>query len=181
MTAMHIHNYHIHNCADKEGTITIYAHSIIDKIKDLAYIHAQSMTDVDDVKKAAYMDIAQDRNIERSKHMMELAISECVDMLSGMSKVTCSFREAADNHDDGIRPKYIIRLSIPDNLPKSVIQSIGYQVEEYIIGRIMQDWSELTIPDVSQIWANKALSAERAIREVRLFRVGQITRKLSPF
>lgn len=108
---------------------------IIGDVADLAYVVGDVNSDgATPHRLHQTFDICAEGNIERVNRMIDLATAE----------VNVMLRHYRD--DVGVRDRLVERY-----------------VHEYLVARVMYDWLSVTIPEVSDVWREKASEARSAL------------------
>ena len=125
-------------------------------------------------------DIAQDGNVDRVTRMLNLAYSECVEMMYPYTKEPCNSEEE-QNNELVEKEEYVIRLLVSDDFSKSTVTLIANLVHEYMICRVLEDWMSITNPSSQSNWGAKLDNIQEQIRGHLNARCGRVRRTQTPF
>lgn len=144
-----------------------------------AYIEGNMMPDETGKPKAALIDITQDGNIDRVNRVMNLAVSECREMLYPYSKQEIQ-TEDCDN-EPTTPEEYVITAAFPEDLSQTTVELIANLLHEYVTGRVLSDWLSITKPESAAKWYSEIESIKLKLKQTMSIRRKKLRRGSSPF
>lgn len=141
-----------------------------------------------DIMKAEYehakhqvFDIVQDGNVDRVTRILNLAHSECVEMLFPYTKNEIQ-SDGCMLDDKLTEPEsYDIILSLPKCFSMTTVRLLKDLIHEYLVCRVLADWMSITKPDSQRNWEEKLASLKIKMKSSLVSRRGKTRRRLSPF
>lgn len=126
-------------------------------------------------------DIVQSGNVDRVTRVLNLAHSECVEMLFPYTN-----EEITDEQEDldnvlSSPEEYVILLSLPENFSLSTVKLLKNLIHEYLICRVIADWMSITNPTSKNNWEEKIAYLKQKISTSIVSRTGKIQRKMKPW
>ena len=164
----------------KTVTLTFKRSALIYDIENYAFVEGDVMHSDNEHAKHQVFDIAQDGNVDRVTRMLNLAYSECVEMMYPYTKEPCNSEEE-QNNELVEKEEYVIRLLISDDFSKSTVTLIANLVHEYMICRVVEDWMSITNPSSQSNWGAKLDNIQEQIRGHLNARCGRVRRTQTPF
>lgn len=164
----------------KTVTLTFKRTALVYDIENYAFVEGDVMRTDNEHAKHQVFDIAQDGNVDRVTRMLNLAHSECVEMMYPYTKEPCESEEVQDN-ELVEKDEYVISLLVPDDFSKSTVTLITNLVHEYMICRVLEDWMSITNPSSQSNWGAKLESIQEQIRNHLNARCGRVRRAQTPF
>lgn len=175
--------YH-HDIEDmRAATITLKRAELLYDIGQDSYTEGDLMPEDSGHAQHLTQDIAECSQIDRTTRIMDLAYSECVELLYPYTKVQID-KEEGLTLDDKLSEteEYVFQL---ENLPVTVsatsIELLRNLLHEYITCRVLQDRLDITKTEVSERWQRKLDEIKRGISGVLCRRIKKVRRTLSPF
>lgn len=141
-------------------TIETYAYT-----QALALKKSEEQTEDVERYRAMLKDIAQDDNISMVSRWMEIAFGECGNIVASYDKRPTAGSSASDNKQDW-HDEYILYLNVPKTFPMATLNALTQQMHEYVCCRVLQEYTSILLPSVSETWANKAVMHEQAISDM---------------
>lgn len=164
----------------KTVTLTFKRTALVYDIENYAFVEGDVMRTDNEHAKHQVFDIAQDGNVDRVTRMLNLAHSECVEMMYPYTKEPCESEEVQD--DELVeKDEYVISLLVPDDFSKSTVTLITNLIHEYMICRVLEDWMSITNPSSQSNWGAKLESIQEQIRNHLNARCGRVRRAQTPF
>ena len=172
---------------EKEGTsrmsvITLHRSEIIYDIEQEAWAEGENIPEEFRKSKHLVQDIVEDGQADRATRIMNLAYSECVEMLYPYTKRTFSGEDYTKENTLRIANEYVFQL---ENLPAAVsttsIDILGGLLHEYIVSRVLQDRLTTTKKESAAEWQIKIDEIKRKVNSVLCRRIRPVRRRLSPF
>lgn len=175
--------YH-HDIEDmRAATITLKRTELLYDIGQDSYTEGDLMPEDSGHAQHLTQDIAECSQIDRTTRIMNLAYSECVELLYPYTKVQIDKEEGLTLDDKLSEPEeYVFQL---ENLPATVsatsIELLRNLLHEFIVCRVLQDRLDITKAEVSGKWQAKLDEIKRGISGVLCRRIKKVRRTLSPF
>lgn len=128
-------------------------------------------------------DIVQDGNVDRVTRVLNLAHSECVEMLYPYTKTAIPETEDKQILNDILTEPdtYTIDLSLPDNFSETTVKLLENLIHEYLVCRVVADWFSIAYPAKEINWEKKFTSLRTKIKSALMSRRGATRRKIQPF
>lgn len=149
--------------------------------ENYSYVEADIMKADNEHVQHQVFDIGQEGNIDRVTRILNLAHSECVEMLYPYTK-----EEVPDEQDplDDILiapEEYVIELSLPEDFSITTVRLLKHLIHEYLVYRVLADWMSITNPGSQKNWEEKLASVKSRVQTALMSRRGRLRRKLKPF
>lgn len=148
-------------------------------IDNLAYIVGQRTADVG--LRQRISDVTQENNLDRVKRMLDLAYAEVNNLCYPYTKVAPVAPMGRDFNDISDKMQYVIHLEMPPTTAKSTLEVVRERINEYFIWRVMEDWLNLTAPDLARDYTDKTNEIGLSIQAVLTSRMRMTTIKPSTF
>ena len=149
-------------------------------IKNYAYVEGDVMKTNDAHDRHQVQDVGETGNVDRITRILDLAYSECQEMLYPYTKTVVPDGESK-NDDLQENEFYFIYLSVPEDLSETTTEMWEKLIHEYMVYRAVEDWMSITKPDSAANWMAKIEDIKQKIQESKSGRVGALHRTLSPF
>lgn len=165
------------------ATITLKRAELLYDIGQDSYTEGDLMPEDSGHAQHLTQDIAECSQIDRTTRIMNLAYSECVELLYPYTKVQIDKEEGLTLDDKLSEPEeYVFQL---ENLPATVsttsIELLRNLLHEFIVCRVLQDRLDITKAEASGKWQAKLDEIKRGISGVLCRRIKKVRRTLSPF
>lgn len=165
--------------------IRLQKSALIYDIDNCSYVEGDIMEPSNENAKVQTFDIAQKGNIDRVTRMLNLAYSECVEMLYPYAKETIKgggYPIIASPLGISCPPEeYYINLSLPKNFSATTIKLLTNLIHEYLVCRVLSDWMSIVNPGSKANWEDKANKIKAKISASLVSRTGALRRKSNPF
>jgi hypothetical protein len=125
------------------------------------------------------MDVAEDGNVDRVTRVLDLAYSECVEMLYPYAKRAIDSDDISDELEE--KEEYTIEMKMPPGFSMTTLDFLSTQIHEYMVARVVADWLSITKPTAAQNWMEKVVNAKAKIHGSLVNRMCGFRRKMSPF
>lgn len=173
------------SCPEKEsGTTAMLSFKREELLYDAgnySYVEGDIMKAEDEHAKHQVFDIVQDGNVDRVTRVLNLAHSECVEMLFPYTKNEIQ-SDGCMLDDKLTEPEsYDIILSLPKCFSMTTVRLLKDLVHEYLVCRVLADWMSITNPSSQKNWEVKLEELKTKIKTSLVSRRGKIKRKLKPF
>ncbi len=168
--------------------IVLQRSALIYDVENYSFIEGDIMaTDNEHAKHQAF-DIAQKGNIDRVTRMLNLAYSECVEMLYPYTKEIVEGKWGLC-HNIIVSPQgiayppeeYNIRLTLPNSFSTTTINLLANLIQEYLVCKVLSDWMSIVNPGSQSNWDNKLNEIKLKISTSLVSRTGKLKRKTNPF
>lgn len=148
-------------------------------IENYSFVEGDIMPVEDEHSRHQVLDIGQAGNEDRVTRMLNLAHSECIEMLYPYTKKEVT----SENLDDimAAPEEYVIHMSVPQSLSDTTFVLLTNLIHEYLVCRVLEDWMSITKPDSQANWRDKLESIKTKIQTSLVSRNGILRRKQSPF
>lgn len=165
----------------KQVTLTFKRAEIIYDVSNYSYVEADVIPEGDECRRHQVFDISQDGNVDRVTRVLNLAYSECVEMLYPYTKQEIPDEQEA--LDDILKSPdvYKITMTVPEDFSLTTLKMLGNLIHEYLVCRILADWMSITNPQSEANWEKKFTTLRNKIRTSLVSRTGKVRRKLKPF
>lgn len=180
-------------------------------IANCSYIEGDTMATEDEHAKHLVFDVVQDGNSDRVSRVLNLAHTECVELLYPYTKEELPDGEICpcgmpgtppDSHwtqmidkrglddektapeiDDVMREPdiYKIMLMLPEIFSMTTVRLLEHLIHEYLVYRVLADWLSIVKPDSAANWTEKLASVSVKIKDAIKNRTGKIRRPMKPF
>lgn len=166
----------------KSVTLTFKRSELLYDAENYSFVEGDIMRASDDHHaRHQVFDIGQEGNVDRVTRVLNLAHSECVEMLYPYTK-----EEIPDEQevlDDKLEEPedYNIELTLPDGFSLSTARLLKNLIHEYLVCKVLSDWMSITNPSSQANWESKIEEQKGKIRTSLMSRMGKVRRKLKPF
>ncbi len=164
----------------KVVNLTFYRSELIYDISNKAYVEGDVMTEENMHAKHQTIDITQDGNVDWVNRTLNLAFSECVEMMYPYTKIAS---EDPENYDDvQTAPEtYKVTLVVPLTFSKTTGDLLSKLIHEYLVARVLSDWFSTTNPQVAARWLTRMEDLKESLRG-KVAHIGcRVRLKLNPF
>lgn len=141
-------------------------------IRNVGFVEGDIMTDEQYHQRHVVQDVGEEGNVDRVTRILDLAHSECVEMLYPFTQ-----REIdTDVLDDRLMDKevYGIIMNVPTTFSQTTLRTLEYLVHEYMMCRVMADWLSITNTPKAAVWEAKLEELKTAIRNKARMRRGRL-------
>lgn len=146
-----------------------------------SFVEGDIMKEEDEHAKHQVFDIVQSGNVDRVTRVLNLAHSECVEMLYPYTKTEIPDEQEALDDVLTEPEEYIIELSLPQGFSLSTLKLLKELIHEYLVCRVLADWMSITNPKSQANWEDKMNALKKKIQTSLVSRSGKVRRKLKPF
>ena len=165
----------------KPVTLTFKRSELLYDAANYSFVEGDIMKADDEHARHQVFDIAEKGNIDRVTRVLNLAHSECVEMLFPYTKEEIADGQEALN-DVLIAPEeYHIVLNLPVGFSLTTVKLLQNLIHEYLVCRVLADWMSITNPNSEANWERKFESLRSKIRTSLVSRTGKVRRKCKPF
>lgn len=154
---------------------------LIYDIENYSFVEGDIMNTDNEHARHQVFDIGQDGNIDRITRVLNLAHSECVEMLYPYTKEEITDEQEALDDILVVPEEYVITLTLPEGFSLSTVKLLKYLIHEYLVCRVLEDWMSITNPSSKSNWEEKMKSLKLKIQTSLVSRTGKVRRKLKPF
>lgn len=164
-------------------SLTFKRAEILYDASNYSYIEGDVIRIQDEHTAHMVFDITQDGNVDRVTRVLNLAHSECVEMLYPYTQTAIPETEEKQTLNDILTEPdtYTIDLSLPDNFSPTTVNLLENLIHEYLVCRILADWLSITYPAKEINWEKKFTSLRTKIKSALMSRRGATRRKIQPF
>lgn len=150
-------------------------------IENYSFVEGDIMKTDNEHAQHQVFDVGQEGNVDRVTRVLNLAHSECVEMLYPYTKE--DILDGGGALDDTLKEPevYDIILSLPNGFSMSTVRLLKDLIHEYLVCRAVADWMSITNPGSQENWEVKLESLKRKMQTSLMSRCGKIRRKLKPF
>lgn len=149
--------------------------------ENYSYVEGDIMKTDNEHAQHQVFDIGQEGNIDRVTRVLNLAHSECVEMLYPYTKEDVP-DEQEPLDDILIAPEeYVVELILPDGFSITTVRLLEHLIHEYLVYRVLADWMSITNPGSQKNWEDKLANIKHRVQSALMSRRGRLRRKLKPF
>lgn len=159
---------------------TIKRDSLIYDIENNAYVVGDLMPDTEQPTKHKVIDVAQGGNRNILTRALDLAYSECQNILFPYVKTPATQEDYGDNKLPE-ESDFMFTLSMPASFSNTTAVYLKKLIHEYMKCRALVEWTGLTFAQMQPSWMLKMEEAKSQIRQILNFRCGKVRRALHPF
>lgn len=172
------------SCCEKENhtavMLSFKREELLYDAKNYSFIEGDIMKTDDEHARHQVFDIGENGNVDRVTRVLNLAHSECVELLFPYTK--CEISEVGMLDDTLTEPaSYDITLYLPKYFSMTTVQLLRNLIHEYLVCKVLADWMSITNPNSQKNWEDKFGELKRKIQTSLVSRRGKIRRKLKPF
>ena len=165
----------------KEVTLTFKRAELIYDASNYSFVEADIISEGDECRRHQVFDICQDGNVDRVTRVLNLAHTECVEMLYPYTKQVIPDEQEVIDNVLSEPETYEIKLTLPDSFSLTTVKMLKNLIHEYLVCRVLADWMSITNPESEANWEKKFMTIRNKIRTSLVSRTGKIRRKLKPF
>lgn len=165
----------------KAVTLTFKRSEIVYDAENYSFVEGDIMKTDDEHARHQVFDIGQSGNIDRVTRMLNLAHTECVEMLYPYTKTEIPDEQEALNDILTEPEEYNIELTLPKGFSLSTVKLLKNLIHEYFVCRVLADWMSITKPESKAHWEEKLENIKYKIQTSLVSRIGKVRRKLKPF
>lgn len=165
----------------KSATLIFKRADLLYDAKNYSFVEGDIMKEEDEHSRHQVFDIGETGNIDRVTRVLNLAHSECVEMLYPYTKKEIPDEQEELNNKLTEPEEYRIELTLPNEFSLSTLKLLEHLIHEYMVYKIMADWMSITNPTKTEIWEAKLYEVKERIQTSLLSRRAIIYRKSSPF
>lgn len=165
----------------KEVTLVFKRAELLYDVENYSYVEGDIMNPENGHAQHQVFDIGQSGNVDRVTRVLNLAHSECVEMLYPYTKREVP-EEQKPLYDILAEPEnYIIEMSLPEEFSITTVRLLENLIHEYLVYRVLADWLSITYPEKQRNWEEKLAAARMKMQTVLVSRRSALRRKLQPF
>lgn len=150
-------------------------------VENYSFVEGDIMQEDDEHAKHQVIDIGQEGNVDRVTRVLNLAHSECVEMLYPYTKTEIPDEQEALDDVLAIPEEYTIELTLPVSFSLSTLKLLKHLIHEYLVCQVLSDWMSITNPKSQANWEGKKNTLKTKIQTSLVSRSGKVRRKLKPF
>lgn len=140
-------------------------------IMDTDNIHAQHQV----------FDVGESGNVDRVTRVLNLAHSECVEMLFPYTKLEIPTEQETIDNTLNAPEEYVIDAVFPEGFSMTTVNLLRELIHEYLVCTALADWMSITNPKSQKNWEEKKERIKSKVRTSLVSRRGKVRRKISPF
>lgn len=149
-------------------------------IGNYGYIEGSVSTDgTSDHRRHEIQDLTEEGNVDRITRVLDLAYTECVEMLYPFSRKGIHRRKLEDELKE--RKAYMIVLKVPKKFSQTTLDALEVLIHEYMVSRAVEDWLTITQPEKAPVWKAKLEKLQQAIKSKPRLSRGRYRIKQHPF
>lgn len=165
----------------KEVTLTFKRDELLYDAENYSFVEGDIMSPENEHAQHQVFDIGQCGNVDRVTRVLNLAHSECVEMLYPYTKEEVSDKQKP-LEDILVAPEeYVIELLLPDGFSITTVRLLEHLIHEYLVYRVLADWMSITNPGSQRNWEEKLGDVRTRVQTALMSRRGTMRRKLQPF
>lgn len=165
----------------KSVTLTFKRAELLYDAENYSFVEGDILNEDNEHSRHQVFDIGQSGNVDRVTRVLNLAHSECVEMLYPYTKEEIpDEQEALD--DILVAPdEYKIELTLPEGFSLTTLKLLKHLIHEYLVCRVLADWMSITNPKSQANWEDKMRSLKTKIQTSLVSRSRKVRRKQKPF
>ena len=149
--------------------------------ENYSFVEGDIMKTDDEHVRHQVFDIGQSGNIDRVTRVLNLAHTECVEMLFPYTKQELPDEAVALDNELAAPEAYGIEMRLPIGFSMTTVQLLKNLIHEYMVCRVVADWMSITNPSSRANWEEKFMTMKKKIQTCVMSRNGKVKRKLKPF
>ena len=165
----------------KPVTLTFKRSELLYDAANYSFVEGDIMKADDDHARHQVFDITEKGNIDRVTRVLNLAHTECVEMLFPYTKEEIADGQEALNNEMTAPEEYLIVLNLPAGFSFTTVRLLQNLIHEYLVCRVLADWMSITNPSSEDNWERKFNDLKTKIKTSLVSRTGKVRRKLTPF
>lgn len=160
--------------------LTFLRSELLYDIKNNAYVEGDLIPSDGEHNRHQTFDVGEDGNVDIATRTLNLAYTECVDMLYPFTKKDV---ECGTTKDNVLKEPfdYVIEMHVPEGFSQTTVDYLENLIHDYLVIRVLIDWLGMTHPDRKAHWQEKLLSVRDKIEACKNLRTGRLRRTLSPW
>lgn len=165
----------------KAVTLIFKRSELVYDAENYSFVEGDIMKTDDEHARHQVFDIAQKGNIDRVTRVLNLAHTECIEMLYPYTKTEIPDEQEALNDILAAPEEYHIELTLPEGFSISTVKLLTNLIHEYLVCMVLSDWMSITNPGSKAHWEEKFENLKYKIQTSLVSRTGKVRRKLKPF
>lgn len=161
--------------------LTFKRSEVIYDAENYSFVEGDIMKTDDEHARHQVFDIGQSGNIDRVTRILNLAHTECVEMLFPYTKEEIPDDQNALDDILSAPEEYSIVLNLPEGFSLSTVKLLSNLIHEYLVCRVLADWMSITNPSSQAKWEEKLEDVKAKIQTSLVSRIRKVRRKLKPF
>lgn len=161
-------------------SIILNRKEILYDIENYAFVEGDIMKSGDTHTQHQVFDITQDGNVDRVNRVLDLAYSECVEIMYPHTSVPVYHHQSMDNEIDG-ESDYVFNLRVPAGFSQTTTTFLTRLLHEYMVCRVLSDWLSITKPESWENWRKKMNVTSDKIKSALNHRSIRLRRTQTPF
>jgi hypothetical protein len=159
---------------------TIKRDALLYDIENNAYVVGNLIPDTEQPTKHQLIDVAQEGNKDILDRALDLAYSECQNILFPYVKTPASQEDYRENTHP-TEADYAFTLSVPASFANDSAIYLKKLIHEYMKCRALVEWTGLVFAQLQPSWVVKMEDVKSQIRQILNFRCKKVRRTLNPF
>lgn len=160
---------------------TIKRKALLYDVENYAYILGNVIPEENQPSKHQLIDVAQDGNIDVVTRLLDLAYSECLNMLFPHVKDPIQHDEDFGNDMLKEEMAFDFTLQMPAEYSTTSVFYLKKLIHEYMVTKVMVMWLSLNNSNLKVEWEIKLEEITTKIRSTLTLRCNNVRRKLHPF
>ena len=170
------------NEPSKEATLVFKRAELLYDIENYSFVEGDLLKEVEgEHNRHQVTDIGQEGNVNRVTRVLNLAHSECVEMLYPYTKDEIADEQEVMDDVLAAPKEYVIALTLPNGFSMTTLKMLKHLIHEYMVCKVLADWMSITNPSSQANWEDKVQRLKEKIRTSLVSRRGVTRRKLKPF
>lgn len=166
------------NKPTKNAQLIFEQEVLLQDIKDLAWVEGETMDEANP-NRHLLQDICEDGNIDRVNRTLSNALADIVELLYPLTKDRLGNSTARSNYVKETS-SYVITMNIPEDYSTTSLDVIKNNIHEYLVCRVMVDFTSRLNPDTVEVWSAKAEGAKENVSSTINMRMRRVRRFVSP-
>ncbi|MEG2599826.1 MAG: hypothetical protein RSA66_10185 [Muribaculaceae bacterium] len=149
--------------------------------ENYSFVEGDIMKTDNEHERHQVFDIGEHGNVNRVTRVLNLAYSECVEMLYPYTKEEVPEEQEDLNDVLEVPEEYIIELTLPNGFSISTVKLLKHLIHEYLVCMVLADWMSIVNKGSQANWEDKIMRLKTKIQTSLVSRRGKIRRTLKPF
>lgn len=168
------------NMRMKQVELTFLRSELLYDIKNNAYVEGDLIPSDGEHNRHQTLDVCEEGNVDIATRTLNLAYTECVDMLYPFTKKEV---ECGTTKDDVLKEPfdYVIGMKVPEEFSQSTLDYLENLVHDYLVIRVLANRLGITNPGRRPYWQERLEDVKDKIEACKNLRTGRVRRTLSPW
>lgn len=160
--------------------LTFSLQALLYDVSNNAYVEGQTIQTEAEKDRHMVIDIKEGQNRDIITHVMDVAFTECKELLYPYTKIPVTEEGLTDANF--VSDDFVMTLNVPETFSETTKELLEKKIHDILVGRALAYWMKLNKNfEAAAYWSEHAESAKDSILETMNLRRGRVRRPLTPF